>query len=64
MQLQSNLRQMVSGFSNTSYAFPMQNELIVQIQDFYKYECLDSFFDLLCPELNMKGILFFYQTSF
>lgn len=22
------------------------------------------FFDILCPELNMKGILFFFHTSF
>lgn len=64
MNLQSNLRQMIPGFSNTSSSFPMQAELTVKIVEFYKYDCLDLFFDLLCPELNMKGILFFFATAF
>jgi hypothetical protein len=64
MNLQSNLRQMIPGFSNTSSSFPMQAELTVKIVEFYKYDCLDLFFDALCPELNMKGILYFFATAF
>lgn len=40
---------MVSGFSNTSSNFPTYNELVAKFAEFYKYECLDLFFDLLCP---------------
>lgn len=29
-----------------------------------KYDCEDVFFDLLCPELNMKGIIYFFYTSY
>lgn len=64
LTLQSNLRQMIPGFSNTSSNFPMQAELTVKIVEFYKYDCLDLFFDVLCPELNMKGILYFFNTAF
>lgn len=64
MTLQSNLRQMIPGFSNTSSSFPMQAELAVKLAEFYKYDCLDLFFDILCPELNMKGILYFFTSSF
>ncbi|KAL4465384.1 hypothetical protein ABPG72_009129 [Tetrahymena utriculariae] len=65
MTLQSNLRSMIQGFSNnTSSSFPMQNELTVQIAEFYKYDCLDLFFDVLCQELNMKGIIYFFKTAF
>jgi hypothetical protein len=64
LALQSNLRQMIPGFSNTSSSFPMLNELATQTADFYKYDCVDIFFDILCPELNMKGIIYFYNTSF
>eukprot|EP01017_Pseudomicrothorax_dubius_P024609 TRINITY_DN2614_c0_g1_i4.p1 TRINITY_DN2614_c0_g1~~TRINITY_DN2614_c0_g1_i4.p1 ORF type:complete len:201 (+),score=16.55 TRINITY_DN2614_c0_g1_i4:65-667(+) len=31
---------------------------------FYKYDCQDIFFDILCPELNLKGIVFFFQCAF
>lgn len=61
--MQSHLRCMVSGFANTSLAFPMANELANQIAEFYKCECFDIFFDVLSQELNMKGIIFFFQTS-
>jgi hypothetical protein len=64
MTLQSNLRQMIPGFSNTSSNFPMQAELAVKLAEFQKYDCLDLFFDVLCPELNMKGILYFYTSCF
>ncbi len=41
---------MVAGFNNTTSEFPMNNELASKIAEFYKYECLDKFFDLLGPE--------------
>ena len=41
----------------------MINELISSIAEFYKCECFDMFFDVLCPELNLKGIIFFYKTT-
>lgn len=63
--LQSNIRQMIPGFSsNTSASFPMFNELQNKINEFFKCDCQDIFFDLLAPELNMEGIVFFFQTSF
>lgn len=64
LTLQSNLRQMIPGFSNTSSSFPMLNELSNQTNEFYKYDCIDIFFDLLCPELNMKGIIYFFLTAY
>ena len=53
--LQSNMRQMIPGFSNTSNSFPMLNELQNQLSEFFKCDCQDIFFDLLSPELNMEG---------
>ena len=64
MTLQSSLRQMIPGFANTGASFPMLNELVNSVSEFYKYECEDTFFDLLCPELNMKGIVLFFSTCF
>lgn len=64
LTLQSNLRQMIPGFANTSSSFPMLNELSNQTNEFYKYDCIDIFFDLLCPELNMKGIIYFFATAY
>ena len=55
---------MISGFSNTSQDFPMVNELQDKTSEFMKYECADVFFDLLCPELNTNGIVWFFKTSF
>jgi hypothetical protein len=61
--LQSNIRQMIPGFSsNTSSSFPMFNELQNKISEFFKCDCQDIFFDLLSPELNMDGIVFFYKN--
>lgn len=63
--LQSNIRQMIPGFSsNTSSSFPMQNELQNKLSEFFKCDCLDIFLDLLSPELNMEGIVFFFKNSF
>ena len=63
--LQSNIRQMIPGFSNnTSSSFPMLNELQNKLSEFYKCDCQDIFFDLLSPELNMEGIVYFYKNSF
>lgn len=43
----------------------MNNELAAKIAEFYKYDCLDKFFDLLGPEeLTLKGIIYFYLQSF
>ena len=64
LSLQSSLRQMIPGFANTSCSFPMLNELIGNAAEFYKCECEDIFFDVLCPELRMKGVIFFFQTAF
>jgi hypothetical protein len=63
--LQSNIRQMIPGFSsNTSSSFPMQNELQNKLSEFFKIDCQDIFFDILSPELNMDGIVFFYKNCF
>ena len=54
---------MVPSFSNTSSAFPMQNELSNIVSEFYKCDCQDVFFDLLCPELNLDGVIYFFQNT-
>ena len=65
MEMQNNLRHMVVGFNNTSSSFPMQNELINKINEFYKCDCLDIFFDILAPEeLTLKGVIYFYMQTF
>ncbi len=59
------MRQMIPGFSsNTSSSFPMINELQNRLSEFFKCDCQDIFFDLLSPELNMEGIIFFYKNAF
>ena len=60
LQLQANMRQMVPCASNTSSIFPMLNELQNLVGDFYKIDCQDVFFDLLVPELNFDGIIYFF----
>lgn len=63
--LQSNIRQMIPGLgTNTSSPFPMINELQNKISEFLKCDCLDIFFDLLSPELNIEGIVFFFKNTF
>jgi hypothetical protein len=65
LALQHSLRHMVAGFNNTSSDFPMANELAAKVAEFYKYDCLDKFFDLLGPEeLTLKGIIYFYLQAF
>lgn len=63
LTLQASIRQMVPCFSNTSSAFPMQNEMASLVGEFYKCDCQDVFFDLLCPELNLEGVVYFFQHS-
>lgn len=47
MNLQSNIRQMVPGFSNTGSSFPLFNELLNEVSEFLKCDCQDCFFDIL-----------------
>lgn len=62
MQLSSSIRQMVPCFSNTSTAFPMMNEMQQIASEFYKVDCQDVFFDVLSLELNLEGVVYFYQN--
>ena len=55
---------MIPGFHNTSLSFPMPHEITDKISEFNKYDCEDIFFDHLCTELNMKGIIYFYYTCY
>lgn len=55
---------MVPCTSNTSQSFPMFTELTNTVSEIYKCDCQDVFFDLLCPELNIEGVVFFYQHLF
>ncbi|CAI2376571.1 unnamed protein product [Moneuplotes crassus] len=63
MSLQSNIRQMVPGFSNTGSSFPLFNELLNEVSEFLKCDCQDAFFDLLCPELNLDGVVYFFRKT-
>ena len=58
--MQTHLRSMITGFSNTGSTFPMLNELSNNIAEFYKCEVFDIFFDVLTVDLNIKGIIFFF----
>ena len=63
--LQNNMRLMIPGFSsNTSNSFPMLTELHNKISDYIKLSCEDIFFDLLQPNLNMKGVVEFFRIIF
>lgn len=42
----------------------MFNELTNMVSETYKCDCSDVFFDLLCPELNLDGVVYFYQNMF
>ena len=42
----------------------MFNELTNMVSEIYKCDCQDVFFDLLCPELNLDGVVYFYQNMF
>ena len=41
----------------------MFNELINTIGEFYKCDCQDVFFDILSQELNLEGVVYFYQHT-
>ena len=63
--LQNDMRLMIPGFSsNTSNSFPMLTELHNKISDYIKLSCEDIFFDLLQPNLNMKGVVEFFKIIF
>ncbi len=63
--LQNDMRLMLPGFSsNTSNSFPMLTELHNKINDYIKLSCEDIFFDLLQPNLNMKGVVEFFKIIF
>ena len=63
--LHNEMRLMIPGFSsNTSNTFPMLTELHNKINDFIKLSCEDIFFDLLQPNLNMKGVVEFFKIIF
>ena len=42
----------------------MFNELSNACSELYKCDCQDVFFDLLRPELNHEGVVFFFQNVF
>lgn len=42
----------------------MFTELTNMVSELYKCDCQDVFFDLLCPELNIEGVVFFFQHVF
>jgi hypothetical protein len=54
---------MVPCQSNTSQSFPMFNELTNEVSEFYKCDCQDIFFDVLCTELNLEGVVYFFQNT-
>lgn len=57
------MRSMVPCPSNSSQSFPMFNELTNEIQEFYKCDCQDIFFDVLSSELNLEGVVYFFQNT-
>ena len=63
LELQSNMRQMIPGSQNTSSSFPMPNELVDTISQFYKCDFEDLFFDLLGTELSVEGLVYFFKNS-
>merc|ERR1712167_135073 len=62
-KLQNQMTSMVPCQSNTSQSFPMFNELTNSVSEFYKCECQDIFFDVLSTELNIEGVVYFYQHT-
>lgn len=64
ISLQNSMRQMVPCATNTSQSFPMYNELTQRVSELFKCECQDVFFDLLSPELNLDGVIFFYANVY
>lgn len=41
----------------------MFNELSNAVSEFYKCHCQDVFFDVLSSELNLDGVIYFYQNT-
>ena len=63
--LKNNIHEMIPGInSNTSNSFPMLTELQIKIKDYIKLLCQDIFFDVLQPNLNLEGVIFFFKTIF
>jgi len=42
----------------------MFNELTNTVGEFYKCDAQDVFFDILSQELNLEGVIYFYQNIF
>lgn len=42
----------------------MYAELCQRVSEMLKCECQDVFFDLLAPELNIEGVVFFFTRVF
>lgn len=61
--LQNQMRSMVPCPSNSSQSFPMFNELVNVVGEFYKCDCQDVFFDVLSQELNLEGVVYFFQNA-
>ena len=63
--LKNKIHEMIPGInSNTSNSFPMLTELQIKINDYIKLLCQDIFFDVLQPNLNLEGVIFFFKTIF
>ena len=63
--LKNNIHEMIPGInSNTSNSFPMLTELQIKINDYIKLLCQDIFFDILQPNLNLEGVIYFFKTIF
>ena len=41
----------------------MQNELSNIVSEFYKCDCQDCFFDILSTDLNLEGVVYFFQNT-
>ena len=41
----------------------MYNELVNTVGEFYKCDAQDIFFDILSSELNLDGVVYFYQNT-
>ncbi len=41
----------------------MQNEMSNIVSEFYKCDCQDCFFDILSTDLNLEGVVYFFQNT-
>lgn len=55
---------MVPGFQCTGSSFPLLTELTNEVSEFLKCDSQDCFFDVLCAELNLDGVVYFYKHVF